>query len=124
MEFKKEDVKDILDQYDLLLDKITDIVNLHGKLDDCYYQITEITYSEYCLLVNVEYYKWQDTNFSTIPIDLELLSDKDSFDKFKTEMSNKIQEKIDAKNLEAHKAKEREIEKARQLLRENGITEI
>lgn len=124
MQFKNEDIKDILERYNFLLDKINDVLSLHSKLDECYYEITEIHFAESCLTVNVEYYKWQDTNHDIITFDLELLTNPDEFEKFKNEMDAKIQEKLNGKNQKAILEKQRAIEAAKKLLKENGISNI
>lgn len=124
MTFTKDEIKNTLERYDALYEKISDIVDLYGKRDECSYDIQEIEWNVETLQVRVEYYKWQDINYHGLAIDLALLTDANAFETFKNEIHSEVKEKQKLKEEKENEKKQREIEAAKKLLRENGIHEI
>ena len=79
--YKKEEIHDVIKKWNELYEKIYEIVKLHGEKDDVYYDITDVNQDsdEGPLLVQVEFYKWQDNNDKLICIEIELLTNEESF---------------------------------------------
>lgn len=114
-------VNAILEEYNTLHEHIQKIVDLHSKKDDLYYDITNISLENDLLVIDVEYYKWQDTNNHVILIEFELLNDENVFNEFAEAVKDAV-EKREQKKLEIQKAeKEKEILKAMNLLKENNL---
>lgn len=124
MTFTKDEIKNTLERYDALYEKISDIVDLYGKRDECDYEIQDVQWIEESLWIRVEYYKWQDTNNHGLSVDLALLTDANAFETFKNEIHSEVKEKQKLKEEKENEKKQREIEAAKKLLRENGIHEI
>lgn len=121
MEFTKENIKSIVSSYQLFYEKVSEIIDLHSKLDDCYYEIDSIEVVGEFISVSVNYYKWQDTNYDAIHFDLNLLTSIDEFSNFKFEVESKLNQREIKKQLELDKAKENKIQEAIKLLKDNGI---
>lgn len=114
-------VNSILEEYNSLYEQVQKIVDLHSKKDNLYYDITSINLENEFLIVDVEYYKWQDTNNHVIVIELDLLNDEDALNEFAEEVEKTV-EKRKQKELETQKAeKEKEILKAMSLLKESNL---
>ena len=121
--YKKEDIYEVIKKWNELYEKIYEIVKLHGEKDNVYYDITDVNQdsAEGPLLVQVEFYKWQDNNDKLICIEIELLTNEESFNNFKSEVEKIVFERKQKEKKNSEEKKKKEIEDALEVLRKNGM---
>lgn len=117
--YQKEQIAKILGEYDSLYEKIGEIVDLHSKKDDCYYEINEIELAGDCLVINVEFYKWQDINHHVLTVELDLLTDEKALKEFEESVNKAVQERKQKEQQKLEEQKQKDLEKALKLIKEN-----
>ena len=121
--YEKEEIFEIIKNWNEFYKKVYGIIELHGRKDDLYYEIKEITHEpeKEFLMVQVEYYKWQDINEKLICIDTSLLINDEELNKFKLEVEEAVVSREQKKEKALEEKKKKEIQDALELLKKNGV---
>jgi hypothetical protein len=102
-------------------EKLDHLVTLQGRGDGCSYDIKNYEAIDYYFQVNVEYYKYQQTNFDVVIIPYNLFYDQEKYDLFYEENMKKYNDRKADQDNTQKKIESNKILAAKKLLEKSGF---